>query len=236
MRLQCGYTHDGGGGLSFVDVDRDSGLAGATGLLPNEAIVVGINECRVANTSDWYRCLEEARSHAHFGFVMRQEDVAPALAQRAFIKKYGDEIQCCEGFVETASSHLCFNFESAIATPTSAVFAANATAAAAEAAAAAAAINLRESLGIVAKNTAQIQASICVCKRGDRWSCTNFRAKRVDLSEQLLRQSSQSTSIRPTQKTAPLLRTLPMMLRSLSRTLTRRPRCRSTQIARLTSS
>lgn len=74
--------------------------------------MTGINECDVRNTSDWVACLEDIRQHgSDYGYVMKQANVVKMIATPNFIKQYGDEIQCCEGFSnQTFASHLCFNY------------------------------------------------------------------------------------------------------------------------------
>jgi hypothetical protein len=103
------YTR--GFGVLIKEVDPSSGLIGDTGLLPGY-LVTGINGCKVRNASDWLNCLEGISRHGSItGYTMKQSNVINMIATPNFVKQYGDEIQCCEGFSnQTFASHLCFNY------------------------------------------------------------------------------------------------------------------------------
>ncbi|KAI6201556.1 Endopeptidase S2P [Aphelenchoides besseyi] len=98
-------------GVIIKDVEQSSGLYGKTGLIPG-SVVTAVNGCKVRNASDWMMCLENLRKNGpNSGYLMKHDDVLPMLASANYVKQYGDEIQCCEGFSnETFSSHLCFNY------------------------------------------------------------------------------------------------------------------------------
>jgi len=103
------YTN--GAGVLIKDVEQSSGLFGGNGLQPGY-LVTAINGCKVRNTTEWLQCLSSIRMHgSDTGYVMKHEDVVQMLATPNFVKQYGDEIQCCEGFSnQTFASHLCFNY------------------------------------------------------------------------------------------------------------------------------
>lgn len=75
-------------------------------------MITGVNGCKIRNSSDWLNCLENVRQHgSNTGYVVKQANVVEMIAMPEFVKQYGDEIQCCEGFSnQTFASHLCFNY------------------------------------------------------------------------------------------------------------------------------
>lgn len=97
--------------LMCLEVDKSSGLYGGTGFIPGN-LIVSVNGCSTKNSTEWLRCLESLRLHGYnSGYIMKSSNVDLMIAQPEFVKQYGDEIQCCEGFSnQTFSSHICFHF------------------------------------------------------------------------------------------------------------------------------
>ncbi|CAD5217722.1 unnamed protein product [Bursaphelenchus okinawaensis] len=100
-----------GAGVIVKEVDKSSGLYGGSGFVPGN-LVLSVNGCQTKTATDWIKCLEGLRIHGqNSGYIIKKEVVDPWIAKPEFVKQYGDEIQCCEGFSNnTFSSHICFNF------------------------------------------------------------------------------------------------------------------------------
>ncbi|CAD5222453.1 unnamed protein product [Bursaphelenchus xylophilus] len=100
-----------GAGVIVKEVDKSSGLYGGSGFIPGH-LVLSVNGCKTRDASEWLKCLESLRLYGqNSGYIMEAAVVDPWRAQPEFVKQYGDEIQCCEGFSnQTFSSHICFNY------------------------------------------------------------------------------------------------------------------------------